>query len=120
MHLYYDVDGQQLHQLHLLLLTCWWQVRWVSVQCIAADMYAPGTLEVGVQRKQVPLIKQLLSNSIFTTCSTSLTLCSLLLHSHPPSNPQWLVWKYESDSTLSNALDGQLGEFPFCLVFRFD
>lgn len=25
------------------------------------------------------------------------------------------MWKYESDSTLSNALDGQLGEFPFCL-----
>nr|AYL64473.1 chloroplast serine/threonine protein kinase Stl1-B [Chlamydomonas sp. UWO 241] len=25
---------------------------------------------------------------------------------------QWLVWKFESDCTLGDALDGQLGEFP--------
>mmetsp|Transcript_14186 Transcript_14186/g.38438 ORF Transcript_14186/g.38438 Transcript_14186/m.38438 type:complete len:524 (+) Transcript_14186:32-1603(+) len=28
---------------------------------------------------------------------------------------QWLVWKFESDATLGNALDGQLGSFPACL-----
>jgi len=28
---------------------------------------------------------------------------------------QWLVWKFESDSTLGDALDGYLGEFPLCL-----
>ncbi|KAG1681303.1 hypothetical protein FOA52_007349 [Chlamydomonas sp. UWO 241] len=26
---------------------------------------------------------------------------------------QWLVWKFESDSTLADALDGVLGEFPY-------
>lgn len=28
---------------------------------------------------------------------------------------QWLVWKFESDSTLGDACDGKLGEFPACL-----
>ncbi len=28
---------------------------------------------------------------------------------------QWLVWKFESDSTLGDALDGNLGAFPQCL-----
>lgn len=28
---------------------------------------------------------------------------------------QWLVWKFESDATLSDALDGALGQFPECL-----
>uniref|UniRef100_A0A7S0R4E3 Protein kinase domain-containing protein n=1 Tax=Chlamydomonas leiostraca TaxID=1034604 RepID=A0A7S0R4E3_9CHLO len=28
---------------------------------------------------------------------------------------QWLVWKFESDATLGDALDGRLGEFPACL-----
>jgi hypothetical protein len=28
---------------------------------------------------------------------------------------QWLVWKFESDATLGDALDGQLGSFPGCL-----
>ena len=28
---------------------------------------------------------------------------------------QWLVWKFESDSTLSDALDGLLGPFPDAL-----
>lgn len=28
---------------------------------------------------------------------------------------QWLVWKFESDATLGNALDGELGPFPACL-----
>lgn len=25
---------------------------------------------------------------------------------------QWLVWRFESDSTLTDALDGRLGAFP--------
>jgi len=29
---------------------------------------------------------------------------------------QWLVWKFESDSTLGDALDGTLGPFPGCLT----
>lgn len=28
---------------------------------------------------------------------------------------QWLVWKFESDSTLADALEGRLGNFPQCL-----
>jgi hypothetical protein len=28
---------------------------------------------------------------------------------------QWLVWKFESDATLADALDGALGPFPACL-----
>jgi len=28
---------------------------------------------------------------------------------------QWLVWKFESDSTLGDALDGLIGEFPYGL-----
>ena len=28
---------------------------------------------------------------------------------------QWLVWKFESDSTLSDALEGSLGPWPQCL-----
>ncbi|GLC37701.1 hypothetical protein PLESTB_000886900 [Pleodorina starrii] len=28
---------------------------------------------------------------------------------------QWLVWKFESDATLGDALDGRLGPFPACL-----
>lgn len=28
---------------------------------------------------------------------------------------QWLVWRFESDSTLGDALDGRLGPFPACL-----
>lgn len=28
---------------------------------------------------------------------------------------QWLVWKFESDSTLGDAVDGKLGVFPECL-----
>ncbi|GFR51243.1 hypothetical protein Agub_g13618 [Astrephomene gubernaculifera] len=28
---------------------------------------------------------------------------------------QWLVWKFESDATLGDALDGRLGAFPACL-----
>nr|AAO63769.1 protein kinase [Chlamydomonas reinhardtii] len=28
---------------------------------------------------------------------------------------QWLVWKFESDATLGDALDGKLGPFPGCL-----
>ncbi|EFJ45526.1 hypothetical protein VOLCADRAFT_82302 [Volvox carteri f. nagariensis] len=28
---------------------------------------------------------------------------------------QWLVWKFESDATLGDALDGKLGPFPSCL-----
>ncbi len=28
---------------------------------------------------------------------------------------QWLVWKFESDATLGDALDGRLGAFPGCL-----
>lgn len=29
---------------------------------------------------------------------------------------QWLLWKYESDSTLGDALGGGLGAFPECLA----
>ena len=29
---------------------------------------------------------------------------------------QWLVWKFESDSTLGDALSGLLGDFPSCLA----
>ncbi|PRW05929.1 Serine threonine- kinase chloroplastic [Chlorella sorokiniana] len=32
------------------------------------------------------------------------------------SGSQWLVWKFESDSTLGDACDGQLGPFPDCLA----
>ena len=28
---------------------------------------------------------------------------------------QWLVWRFESDSTLGDALDGLIGEFPYDL-----
>lgn len=28
---------------------------------------------------------------------------------------QWLVWRFESDSTLADALDGAFGRFPECL-----
>lgn len=28
------------------------------------------------------------------------------------SGSQWLVWKFESDSTLGDACDGKLGSFP--------
>ncbi|EFN51112.1 hypothetical protein CHLNCDRAFT_28384 [Chlorella variabilis] len=31
------------------------------------------------------------------------------------SGSQWLVWKFESDSTLGDACDGTLGPFPDCL-----
>lgn len=31
---------------------------------------------------------------------------------------QWLIWKFESDSTLGDALDGRLGAFPACLEVR--
>ncbi len=31
---------------------------------------------------------------------------------------QWLVWKFESDATLGDALDGKLGPFPACLQVR--
>ncbi len=31
------------------------------------------------------------------------------------SGSQWLVWKFESDATLGDALDGRLGEFPASL-----
>jgi len=40
------------------------------------------------------------------------------LPSNPPLPPsrtqgtQWLVWRFESDSTLADALDGALGPFP--------
>lgn len=40
--------------------------------------------------------------------------------SPPPSpllpSPQWLVFGFESDSTLGNALDGELGPFPESLA----
>lgn len=29
---------------------------------------------------------------------------------------QWLIWKYESDSTLGDAVSGNLGAFPACLA----
>ncbi|GBF88698.1 hypothetical protein Rsub_01597 [Raphidocelis subcapitata] len=29
-----------------------------------------------------------------------------------PNGSQWLVWRFESDSTLADALDGALGKFP--------
>lgn len=32
---------------------------------------------------------------------------------------QWLVWKYESDSTLGDATSGALGPFPECLAPYF-
>ncbi|PSC67765.1 putative ubiquitin conjugation factor E4 [Micractinium conductrix] len=32
------------------------------------------------------------------------------------SGSQWLVWRFESDSTLGDACDGQLGPFPDCLA----
>lgn len=28
---------------------------------------------------------------------------------------QWLVWKFESDATLADAVEGKLGVFPECL-----
>lgn len=33
-----------------------------------------------------------------------------------PAGTQWLIWKYESDSTLGDALFGSLGAFPECLA----
>ncbi|KAL4426222.1 hypothetical protein ABPG77_009837 [Micractinium sp. CCAP 211/92] len=32
------------------------------------------------------------------------------------SGSQWLVWRFESDSTLADACDGALGPFPDCLA----
>ena len=29
---------------------------------------------------------------------------------------QWLIWRYESDSTLADALAGNVGVFPECLA----
>lgn len=31
------------------------------------------------------------------------------------SGSRWLVWKYEGQWTLAEALDGALGQFPYCL-----
>lgn len=54
--------------------------------------------------------------------------CPPRARSHPTAPPspatadgaftkgsQWLVWKFESDATLGDALDGKLGPFPGCL-----
>ena len=44
------------------------------------------------------------------------------LHSFISSVPfagagtQWLIWRYESDSTLADALAGNVGVFPECLA----
>lgn len=32
---------------------------------------------------------------------------------------QWLIWKFESDSTLGDALNGALGPFPECIADLF-
>lgn len=32
---------------------------------------------------------------------------------------QWLVWNYESDSTLAAAIEGRLGAFPECVSDLF-
>lgn len=32
---------------------------------------------------------------------------------------QWLIWSYESDSTLEDAIDGRLGVFPQSLADLF-
>lgn len=35
------------------------------------------------------------------------------------SGTQWLVWNFESDSTLGDALEGKLGPFPLCISDLF-
>ena len=36
-----------------------------------------------------------------------------------PAGTQWLVWRFETDSTLADALSGSLGRFPECLEDMF-
>lgn len=61
--------------------------------------------------------------------SRCLSEACLLLGSHcaclsavtwvPGAGTQWLIWKYESDSTLGDATSGALGPFPECLAPYF-